>query len=288
MAFRLGLTGPPNSGKTYSWRDFGHGEKVFAICPSNKMIHLKQSNGEFIEDEIEITSPSKGLDTTEKMFVKFGVNNKPALMSKIYDMVNKKQLPLTDLEITGNFVYCSDMTHVANCKRFVAKCMPNIRIILTTDFTHFVSNILTTKKFRSRKKGGEAFERFWDLAADALINILLVSDELPNNLIDITEFHSGDYDESTGTLNIYVPAGNMLKNSFMPKSYFDIMLFSKVLPHKHGQPQKDRYKFVVIPVDHFDGRSMGLFDNDMDADGQVPNSMNLILPKVIKHISHRQ
>ena len=288
MAFRLGLTGGPNTGKTFSWKFFDQGQRVFAICPSNKMVHLIQNGDTRKEQEIEITSPSRNKNTTKEMMAAFKVNTRAQLMSTLSIFIQSGKVNPEELVIEGNFVYCSDIRYLGECKRFVTLAMPNIDILLTTDFTHYISTILTTKAFRMRKKGGEAFARFWDLAADSLINVLLIADELPGHIIDVTEFHAGDYDETTGTLNVYVPAGNMLKDKFMPKSYFDMMLYTRVLDHKPGQPQKDRYKFVVIPVDHYDGRSLGLFDNVMDTDGQIPNDMGLVMGTLDAFLQHRK
>lgn len=288
MAFRMGITGGPNTGKTFSWRDYPKGDTVFAFCPSNKMIHLTDGQGNAVEKEIEILyrgDKYPHTSTTEETLEMLKCKTRLQLMAK----VGPKMLETGEVkfEASGNYVYASQMEYVAGAKKFVAAVMPQYDKFLTTDFTHYISRILSTDLFRSRKKGGEAFERFWDLAADALVNILLVADELPAHIIDVTEFHSGDYEEETGKLNVYVPAGNMLKEKFKPKSYFDLMLYTAVEDHEPGKPQKDRYKFVTIPVDGFDGRSLGLFDDIMDEKGQIPNSMKLVMSRLEPYIVHR-
>ena len=76
----------------------------------------------------------------------------------------------------------------------------------------------------------------------------------------------------------------MLNNSFLPKSYFDIMLVSYVEPYSDDVKDEDRFKFIVTYKEPYDGRAMGLF-NDIADKGMIPNDMSIVLERVRKRFN---
>lgn len=111
--------------------------------------------------------------------------------------------------ISGNWTLCPSLYTLPMILDYVNK-LPNIKVIILPDFTHFISKILADKNFISRKAGGEAFQRFWELAADTLNNFMLTQINLREDLIAITEYHS-EYNEVQDTFKIFVPGGKMLE-----------------------------------------------------------------------------
>lgn len=279
--FRVGLIGLPNTGKSFSWTFYEKGEEVFAICPSSKIVHIRDSNKKLLQP-INISINGVG-NTIQELCAKLAQPNANSLCRKLNTMYcgNKKVKGSTEVDVvvTGNIIQCSDVKYVADWKLFISN-FTDAKVIVTTDFTHYMSSIISSKEFMARKSGGEAFQRFWDLAADMLSNIFLSTDSLRHGLIDVTEFHA-QYDENLNLFKIFLPAGNMLNNSFLPESYFDIMLHSTVLPYEQEPDESKRFKFVVIQKDKFAGRSMNLFETK---DGTIPNNMQVVISKLNEYL----
>lgn len=101
-------------------------------------------------------------------------------------------------------------------------------------------------------------------------------------MLVITEFHVQVPKEVANEelyYDVFVPAGGMLNNSFKPKSYFDIVLFTTVLPYDPEGVDEDRYKFVTVRREPFDARTMNLFA-DVSVNGMMPNNMQVVLDRV--------
>lgn len=275
MAFRLGITGLPNTGKSFSWKTYDKGEEVFAICPSSKLLHLRKSDGKLLEP-VDVSVEGVGKNIQEIMDNKKLTNEGMVLASLANAPANVK------VSVTGDYVVCSDVQQLSNIKKFVDRFMFNKKIILTPDFTHYISYVIQTPAFINRKSGGEAFQRFWELAADTLRNTILSADSLKNIILDVTEFHS-QYNEGLNQFEIYTPAGNMLVDKFKPESYFDLMMYSYVLPYEMEKDETKRFKFMTIKREGYEGRSMGLF-MDIAKEGLIPNDMKLVIERVKKYL----
>lgn len=277
MAFRVGITGLPNTGKSFSWTSYKNGDEVFAICPSSKILYVRKNNGNLLEPlQVEVEGVGKSI---EELTRAKGLPNGSSLLSSLAN----SDLPLSKIKVKGDYVICSDVQYVADIKKFVDKYLHSKKIIVTPDFTHFISYIIQSPKFINRKSGGEAFQRFWELAADTLRNIILSADELKNIKLDFTEFHS-QYNENLNQFEIYTPAGNMLVDKFKPESYFDLMLYSYVLPYEIEKDETRRFKFITIKKEGYEGRGMGLF-LDIAKEGMIPNDMNLVIPRLKKFLN---
>lgn len=268
----MAVVGPPNSGKSYAWKSYSTGEDVFAICPSSKFLFVRHSSGDR-PSPLDIALKGKGNSIAEiRQNVKLDSDH------KVISGILKQQVDPADLKISGDYVQCSDVRYVASYKRFVSTYMQDKGIILTPDFTHYISYIVQSKAFRSRSAGGQAFARFWDMAADTLANVILSSDDIREDMLDITEYHV-DYDESLGVFRFNVPFGKMLSEKFQPESYYDLVLYTKVLPHETEPDETKRFKFITVKRDAMDGRSMGLFA-DISVEGMIPNDMGLVIDRI--------
>lgn len=277
-AFRVGITGLPNTGKSFAWRTYQNGDEVFTICPSSKVVHIRNKDGN-LPQPIQISVEGSGSSLEEIMKNK-NLPNPGAVLSSLGFATS---LDASKVKATGDYIICSDVKYVSGIKKFVDRFMPSKKIILTTDFTHFISYVIQDPIFIARKSGGEAFQRFWELAADTLRNTILSADSLNNVKLDITEFHS-QYNQGLDQFEIYTPAGNMLVDKFKPESYFDIMMYSYVLPYETEKDETKRFKFITVKKEGYDGRAMGLF-LDVAKEGMIPNDMNLVIGKLKEYLN---
>ena len=78
---------------------------------------------------------------------------------------------------------------------------------------------------------------------------------------------------------IFVPGGKMLKEKFLPDSYYDVMLYTHVMDDDGTIKQQDRYKFVTRRTDRYNARCMDLFE-----DTYIPNDLQAVLDKVRTYI----
>jgi len=229
MALKIGIVGPPNSGKSYSRTFIEKGEEVFVIAPSHKMTHITTSNGEPI-----------------KQLVKDDKGN----------------------YVSGNWTLCPSLDKLPLILDFVQK-LPHIKVVILPDFTHFISKIIADPNFIKRKAGGEAFQRFWELASDTLNNFILSLDYLREDLIIITEYHS-EYDESLDSFKIFVPGGKMLEEKFKLDSYYDFMLYTHTEQKESGEIEN--YYFVTKKWKKYNARFANLFEDVL-----IPNNLQLVL-----------
>ena len=260
MAVKIGIIGEPNTGKSYSRKFIDRGEDVFILAPSAKSRHITTSENIPIK-RLNVSTPIS--PTLEDMATKLG-------KTSIHDVI-----PLlaskTDLTITGNYIVCK-LEHVFNYLQFIDKKMPNIKTVIIPDFTHFISAILADKKFISRKAGGEAFQRFWELAGDALEGIILSIDDLREDLLVVTEYHS-EYNEVSDTWEIFVPGGKMLRQAFKLDSYYDFMFYTHVVKKDNGEVES--YNFVTRKWDKYNARSSELFKDTL-----IPNNLEVVISEV--------
>lgn len=274
-AFRIGVAGLPNSGKSFSWKYYKKGEEVFAILPSSKILHVRKSDGSLLSPLKLSTSQSPNIDEIAKaMKLKNG--------HEVIRELNKKDSLEGRVEISGDYVLVSDVKYVKDYKLFVSRFMPSKKIILSPDFTHYISYIIQTPVFMSRKQGGEAFQRFWDLAADVLRNVILSSDELRDDILDFTEFHM-ILDKDLELLEVYTPAGNMLVEKFKPETYFDLFLPTYIVPYEQEKNEENRFKFVINQQGIYPGRSINLF-SDIAVNGMIPNDMSIVIPRIREYL----
>ena len=159
--FRVGLIGLPNSGKSFSWTFYEKGEEVYAICPSSKIVHIRTSDKKLIQP-IQISVDGLGANMKElcTKLVQPNVNSLVRKLNSTYcgDKKIKGSTGEYIVKTTGNIIQCSDVNYVADWKLFISN-FTDAKVIVTTDFTHYVSSIISSKEFMARKSGGEAFAR---------------------------------------------------------------------------------------------------------------------------------
>jgi len=273
MAVKIAVIGLPNTGKSYSRQFIKNGENVFVISPSLKSTHMTDSSNQPVDEfNIKIGAINKWEDIMKQLNVK--------TRASVVKAINKAGFPSgVEHSITGNYAIVSDLHDIIPYMQFIVKYMPHIHTIFVGDFTHYITNEITGEVFRSRKSGGEAFAKYYDLAADALKNVIEAPDKLgKKNLVVVTEYHA-KYDPEEDIYRIYVPAGNMLSEKIKPESYYDYILHTHVLDYDAEQDDTKRFKFVITKRGRYDGRMANLFQGDAKG-GMIPNDMQLVLDKV--------
>lgn len=268
MAYKIGIIGLPNTGKSFSRKTLRKGEEAFVLSPSQKALHFRDSQNNALKP-LSIETPNfKSLD-------EFAAKN-----SLNKNMVANKLLkaPEGSFKVSGNYFVMKDVRHLEDWVKFVSQKMPHIKLLILPDFTHYISEVIAQKEFIQRKSGGEAFQRFWELAADALNNFITSIDELREDLLVVTEYHC-EYNEATNMFEIFVPGGKMLKDKFLPDSYYDVMLYTHVLSDDEGLKQSDRYKFVTRRTDKYNARCLNIFE-----DAYIPNDLQMVVDKVRDYI----
>ena len=276
MAFRVGVTGLPNTGKSFGWSSY-KGDDVFAICPSMKILHTRRSDGSmFTPINVVVEGVGDGNDAIMKSK---GFRSEGELLAAL----SSSGLPKEKIKVTGDYIICSEVKFYTGIKMFVNNYMPDKKIILTTDFTHLINYIMQSESFRNKKAGGEAFQKYWDMAADVLANVIISSDKLNNIQLDFTEFHA-EYNSELGIYEIYTSGGKMLTEKFKPESYFDIMLHSYFIPYEAEKDESKRFKYITIKRDGYEGRSIGLFA-DVAQEGAIPNDMALVIERLRKFLN---
>ena len=269
MAYKIGIVGLTNTGKSYSRRTIKKGEECFILSPSHKALHIRDSSGNALKP-LKISTETTKFNNLDEFAEKLGTT-KNGIASKL----NRVNNPLI---IEGNYLVMKDVRMLEDWIKFISVKMPHIKTLILPDFTHYISEVIAQKEFIQRKAGGEAFQRFWELAADALNNFITGMDELREDLLVITEYHC-EYNEATNMFEIFVPGGKMLKDKFLPDSYYDVMLYTHVMEDDGSIKQEDRYKFVTYRTDKYNARCLNLFDEPY-----INNDLQLVIDKVREYI----
>lgn len=263
MAEKIGIVGDFNTGKSFSRKFIKDGENTFVLAPSGKSRHVTTSDGKPIK---KLDIKYQEYNTLKELQVKMGT---PTVHQLIPTFLKKQP---SEFEITGNWTLC-DLYSIEYYLELVDKFMPHIKTLIIPDFTHFLSAIMANKAFISRKSGGEAFQRFWELAGDTLEKLIISIDNLREDLVVITEYHC-EYNEVSDTWDLFVPGGKMLQEKFKLPSYYDFMLYTHVNKDDDGIVTPDSYKFVTKRWKQYPARFSELFEETL-----IPNNLQLVLDK---------
>lgn len=271
MAFRLGIVGAENTGKSFSRSFIPDGENVLIIAPSNKATWLTNSQNITV-GPLDIQTPKvQGWEQAQKLL------KLPSQSHVIkYIMDEPTYVPGVTLKranLPGNIIVLKHLTHLPIWLDFADKYMPWIHTIILPDFTHFISEIISQKTFIEKKHGSEAYQKFWELAADALQSFILKADTLRRDLIIVTEYHS-EYIETLGSYSIFSSGGKMLNEKFKPASYYDVMLYTTTGFNDEGIV--DSFQFVTKPTRVFpQARCLDLFK-----EAYIPNNLQEVLTRL--------
>lgn len=275
MAIKIAVVGAYNTGKSFARRTLDH-QETFLITPSAKLMYLRDDKGKPIQRLNISTKNSKDTQSvidTIKQATNLNLQTTVDLMR--YMIANEGAMKnKSDLKIEGNYVLVTDLADITVTLRFLKMFRPEIKIINIPDFTHFIANRIADQNFIQRKNGGDAYQRFWELAADGLNHFIKAADNLPDDVFIITEYHS-EYDENSGEYKVFTAAGKMMEEKFKPESYYDFLFFSHIEPDSEGNVNGNSYRFITRRYKQYPARSAELFSETM-----IPNDMKYIIDTI--------
>lgn len=155
MAYKIGLIGLPNSGKSYSRSFIEKGEEVFVLSPSHKATYLTDSNGNPVQPlEVSMKTPKNKFENLKEIGEAMKFPNRHETIKQLLNV--PKEYELT---VSGNYAVCSQLNLIPAYLKFVSEKMPHIKTLVLADFTHWINYIISSESFRNRKSGGEAYAR---------------------------------------------------------------------------------------------------------------------------------
>lgn len=207
MALKIGITGSFNSGKSYARRNVIADESV-VLAPSYKMIHM-QTKDKKAAPPLEIVTPKhKGFKAVGEALgmrgkmpyeILWAMLNEQKHIDKFYDGTYK---------LVGTHMVVLELVAMEPIAEAVSTFMPHVKNLFFPDFTHHISEVVSKRTFIDQKAGGQAYQRFWELAGDVARGLLLSPSRLRHDLIVIIEFHS-EFDDNLQEFRIFVPAGEL-------------------------------------------------------------------------------
>lgn len=302
MGHRIGIAGTVNSGKSRGRRYIPDGENVMLIQPSVKSSHLfigpkdvaSFSNTEIdhaiekgtrkMVDSFDIVSPVgkyNSLEESYKLLPDPATHNLASVLKNLTDHMTPDKRPEFFPEeskarelFKGNVMLCDNISALSIYTNFINKFMPWIHTIFEPDFTHYISEKITSSEFIAKKLGGDQYTKYLELAADGLRQYIKSSDSLRKNLIVVTEYHA-TYVPELDIYEVFTPGGKMLTEKLLPSSYYDTFLFTDVKYSDDDEGDID-YRFVTRKIKRYpEARSIGQFP-----DLFIPNNIQEVLTRV--------
>jgi hypothetical protein len=276
MGFRVGILGGPNTGKSYSRQTIPDGENVMVLMASVKASYLKDSSGIPVD---WLSIKTKHYNGWEEAKAHYKFTSTEGVLGHLYKTIEKGKMKRANLP--GNLVIVKNLTDLVGWIRFIDKYMPWIHTIILPDFTHFISEIISSISFIERRHGNDAYQKFWELAGNALRGFLLTSDAIRKETIVVAEYHA-EFDEAQQCYTLFTSGGKMLKEKFLPMSYYDVLLCTHTtIDENSKEGEVNGFKFVTRPTTRYkDARTMGIFQ-----DLYIPNDLNLVLTEIRKTLA---
>lgn len=295
MAYRVGIMGTNNTGKSFSRNTIPDGENVMILAASVKAAHLFKSpdkdgkrkpvtniNPTFrsLKDPSIRTENSVITEQRLRSMYPTLTANKELSSYNLLELIkyyySGGNLTLNYKDVGGNVVIVKNVKELSKWLELISSHMPWIHTVILPDFTHFISELISQDEFIERKSGNEAYQKYWELAAAALRNFILKSDDLRNDMIVVTEYHA-DFNPVLNQWEIFTSGGKMLNEKFLPTSYYDVLVNSKVSKSREDIDFLDKFEFVVRATNEYRfARSMNIFGEALT----IPNDLNLLLEKV--------
>jgi hypothetical protein len=281
MGKRFGIAGFQNTGKSFSRRWIPDGHNCMIIQPSVKASWLftgpkdahkltpeqldeavHKGTRKLLDDRFDVKDPHSKFESL-KQAASLLPNAGPHTneFDALESLVKFKAPGYFKREhVTGNIILAPEFPDMAIASQFVDKLMPWVHTLILPDFTHFITEKITSDEFRGRKFKDEAFARYIDLAAEGYRAFIKGSDHFRKDLIVVTEYHV-EWVESRERYELFLPGGQQMKQKFLPASYYDVLLFTDVV---HGEEEEDKplYQFVTRATKRYpEARSGGLFED---------------------------
>jgi hypothetical protein len=287
MGELLGIAGFQNTGKSYSRRYIPDGHNCVVIQPSVKTSYLytgpkdeaiKNGTRKLIGD-FEAKSPEGKFKTLKEgapMLKNAGPHTNEFDVMAI--LTHHKQPGYFAPEhFAGNIIYAPEFHQLVIATNFVNKLMPWIHTIIFPDFTHFITEKITSNEFINRKYGNEAFAKYNEMAADAFRGFIKSAHTLRKDLVVVTEYHA-EWVADKSRYELFLPGGQQMKNKFLPASYYDMLLFTEIKYNEMDDEAPPEYNYITRATPSYpEARSGGAYDTL-----RVPNNLHDALTQLRK------
>lgn len=262
MAVKLGIAGQFNTGKSYSRVPYIYGENAFILMPTAKAPHITTS----------LSKPIQYLRVNNKTLTQHE-REKKAPSRELLEIMGKQLKNSPDkIKLDGNYTIEKKLENLPAWLDFIDMHMTHIKTLFLPDFTHYISHVLASEDFIRRKSGGEAFQRYTDLAGLALRSFIESIDNLRPDLLVVTEYHT-EWDEVDSKWKIFSPGGKMINEKFLLESYYDFMMMTHVEVPEDSNAEPS-YHFITKRWRGYNARSANLFDT------LIPNDIQLVSDKI--------
>jgi hypothetical protein len=265
-AIPIDIYGDIMSGKSFARTFIKKGEECFVIAPTSQSSFLTTSDGNPVKP-FDCTYTIKGKDYK---LSDLAVSQDKTLVQTLLTVAKDTTNTLKSVE--GNYTQCTLMD-IQVILRFINKNMLHIKNIFIADFTHFLTQQITSLGFRNRKDGGEAFARYVDLASDTMQNMVYVANILRSDILLFKEYHI-DFNQDTKKFNYFVPQGKQLCGNFKIEGVSNY-LFAAIPKLDEDTGELEEYRFATKPIGGYHARTLGIFDTTF-----IPNDLEFIITKI--------
>lgn len=189
-----------------------------------------------------------------------------------YEFVNKEWT-------AGNFAKITDIRNLPGAFNLVNSARPEIKFLVVEDITHYFNAYTLNAGFRALSGDSKkAWSRWGDFGADVFNALFGAIASLRNDLVVINHFHTEPVINAHGEGVKIKSPGNLLEKEVDIPSYFDVMLYTDVIPVDKQNPQKpeDRYRYVTNNDGFYPAKSpLGMFNEIY-----IPNDMATVVKAI--------
>jgi hypothetical protein len=171
---------------------------------------------------------------------------------------------------TKNYVNNSNQTYIKQCVQGLNK-LPHIKTIVIDTANAIMLDVEMSANFRSRKAGGEAMNKWMDLAAE-IYDLICECNDLREDLVIFICFHATLYTDIYGNERKCIVTNGRKLEKIHLESKFPLVLYTHV---KYGGNGKNEY-FLETQANSSTGKTpMEMFEEFL-----IPNDFKLIDNKI--------
>lgn len=182
----------------------------------------------------------------------------------------------------GNLAKITDIRNLPGAFSLINSKRPDIKYLVVEDITHYFNAYTMSPGFRSLSSDSKkSWSRWGDFGADVFNALFHGIAGLRDDLTVINHFHTESVITAHGEAVKIKSPGNLLEKEVDIPSYFDVMLYTDVVPvnKQNPQPASERYRYVTNNDGYYPAKSpLGMFDEIY-----IPNDMALVIKAVRDH-----
>tara|TARA_R110000851_G_scaffold160786_1_gene304074 strand:+ start:3026 stop:3745 length:720 start_codon:yes stop_codon:yes gene_type:complete len=172
---------------------------------------------------------------------------------------NRKPLPWQgfkrDYQDGANLMSTKDLGSIEPTISHVSESMPHIKYLVIDDYFHLTSAVVFSPEFLAKTDGGEAFQRYTELAAQIYHSLFQKEFDWREDLNIIVTNHTQTNDSGQ---EVFKTPGNLVEKDIKPASLVTYVLHSCVIPQQDGtyryafQTNRTSSKMAKTPRGMFD------------------------------------